>query len=114
MKVKNPRERLRAVLLISQNIKQCGHGDELDDKGMIVDGSQPVIGRQSGCGNMLPKFRRDRGVKIICEFPENVELDSTVDRKREISAQKVYFLFVLFFISFLSFLFFIFFLFLFL
>ena len=46
-------------------------------------------GGGGGCGNYVPSYRRD-GIRILMEFPENVELDSSLDRKGEMSSAKIH------------------------
>jgi DNA-directed RNA polymerase II subunit RPB1 len=72
-KLRQPKKRLAAVLEICRNVKECNGGFEMDDS-LLDDNKEVERKKRTGCGSMLPNYRRD-GIKIIVEFPEGVQVD---------------------------------------
>jgi DNA-directed RNA polymerase II subunit RPB1 len=71
-KLRQPKKRLNAVLEICRSAKECGGGYEMDDS-VLDENKEAKKGRRTGCGSQLPNYRRD-GIKIIVEFPDNVQV----------------------------------------
>ncbi len=64
MKIRNPAHRLRAIANACSGIKQCNGGFDIEDEAQQPEDEKkeaaPIKPRQkTGCGNYLPKYRKD-------------------------------------------------------
>ncbi|KAJ0410245.1 hypothetical protein P43SY_002577 [Pythium insidiosum] len=100
MRIKNGKRRLKAVYEICANKSMCEYGEEADMEKMredlniglqggLDDKNKPKEGGHGGCGGLQPKYRR-QGIKILVEFPEQMEdVPGSGDRKQNLPAAKV-------------------------
>mmetsp|Transcript_20397 Transcript_20397/g.36277 ORF Transcript_20397/g.36277 Transcript_20397/m.36277 type:complete len:1619 (-) Transcript_20397:363-5219(-) len=89
-KYKNqPVKRLRALLHLCQNKRECGGGTDMDDvkKHDQEDEFGKKIRGRTGCGNVLPKYSK-KGIEIHMEFPADVQIEG--DPKKNMTAEQIY------------------------
>ena len=102
MRIRNGKKRLKAVYEICRNKSMCEYGEEADMEkmraelniglqgGLDVNNQKPKEGGHGGCGGLQPKYRKE-GVKILVEFPEQMEdVPGSGDRKQNLPAARVH------------------------
>ncbi|CAI9097414.1 OLC1v1033836C1 [Oldenlandia corymbosa var. corymbosa] len=93
-RIRNPKNRLRRILLACQNIHKCESGDAIE--GEFQDSDEFVNkSRRSGCGALQPRISID-GMRMVAEYKvqkkkndEEEQLPEPVERKQYLSAEKV-------------------------
>lgn len=112
LRQKNGKKRLKMMYELCRNKSLCEYGEEADMEKMRQElniglqgglednlnnmedgGSVPKDGGHGGCGGLQPKYRKE-GVKILVEFPEQMEdVPGSGDRKQNLPAAKVHSIF---------------------
>lgn len=104
-KIRNPKNRLKRVFDACKNKQKCEGGDEMDVQGQ--DSEEPVKKSRGGCGAQQPKLTIE-GMKMIAEYKasrkknDDEPLPEPVERKQQLSAERVRLLQVLFDLFFLD------------
>ena len=104
MRQKNGKKRLKMMYELCRNKSMCEYGEEADMEKMreelniglqggLQDDHKAKEGGHGGCGGLQPTYRKD-GLKILVEFPEQMEdVPGSGDRKQNLPAAKVHSIF---------------------
>ena len=92
----NAQERLRGILQLCSKVRQCGGKDTSFDDSIMslgtITNENDNEKERSGCGHFQPKYTRE-GLRVYREFPADVKIEGSVDRKRAITAGEIHELF---------------------
>jgi len=94
LKIRNPKNRLKRIYDACKSKKKCAGGDDIDVQGQ-QDSEEPIKKSRGGCGAQQPNITID-GMKMVAEYkapkkksddPE--QLPEPVERKQQLSAERV-------------------------